>query len=120
MERTFDVPHAAAGPLVTPTKPIFSVSFAAWTTPERSAVPANAASVIDMRAARLATITTSPDPAWCGFVREGIKRPAEHFVNDLHQDWIQSSRFDESVRSSSASMPRVVSIFSPANDWVRH
>src|SRR4051812_35660696 len=24
MERTFDVPQAAAGPLVTPTKPIFS------------------------------------------------------------------------------------------------
>jgi hypothetical protein len=29
MERTLDVPQAAAGPLVTPTKPILSVGFAA-------------------------------------------------------------------------------------------
>jgi hypothetical protein len=29
IERTFDVPQAAAGPLVTPTKPIFSTLFAA-------------------------------------------------------------------------------------------
>jgi predicted solute-binding protein len=29
MERTFEIPHAAAGPLVTPTKPILSTLLAA-------------------------------------------------------------------------------------------
>jgi hypothetical protein len=33
IERTFDVPQAAAGPLVTPTNPTFSVSFSALAAP---------------------------------------------------------------------------------------
>src|SRR6185437_13559636 len=42
MERTFEVPQAAAGPLVTPTKPIFRVL---------SAAPAAVVVTMDMRTA---------------------------------------------------------------------
>jgi hypothetical protein len=43
MDRTFEVPHAAAGPLVTPTKPIFNVSFAACADKLPSATAAETA-----------------------------------------------------------------------------
>src|SRR3954463_6718329 len=60
--------------------------------PETSAAPASAASVTDMRAARLPTIMTSPDPASCGVVFDAIKRAASHLVNELRVDWIQPGR----------------------------
>jgi hypothetical protein len=44
-DRWFEMPQAAAGPEVTPTKPIFSVGFWAWAAGVRTRLAAKARAV---------------------------------------------------------------------------
>src|SRR5947209_3987435 len=57
MERTFEVPHAAAGPLVTPTKPTFSSFSAACDRP----APAESARIETAQKPRLARMDRRPN-----------------------------------------------------------
>ena len=63
IERTFEVPQAAAGPLVTPTKPIFSSLFAANAgaqSPIERTLVATAPSMVDRKTDRLLIMSPLP------------------------------------------------------------